>query len=305
MLKKLRKNSVIIVLALSLIISSANSGITGALVLKSKDIRPYNEVLKGFGELFRGERDVHDINGKVDYGADIISNAKNLDLIFTIGPKATKSAIQSKAKVPVVYSMVSSPEKLNVLQKKNFFGISMYLAPHEQIKTIKEMAPNISNIGIIYSKFYKGEAFFNENKGPFSSLGVKFVSRNISGPGDVGRTLGEMGGKIDSLWLLPDKIMVKKEVFESLLLHCFENKLFFLTYSPLAVKEGALISVYASYEEIGRRAAALSSELIAGNKPDKSLIYPKESISLNLATAAKIGIEVSREFLTRVTEKYE
>ena len=75
-------------------------------------------------------------------------------------------------------------------------------------------------------------------------------------------------------------------------------------YAPTAgfVAEGAVASVAVSFAQIGRRAASLVGQVLAGEEVPAN-VYPEETeISINLEAAAATGLSIPEEALNQARQ---
>lgn len=113
------------------------------------------------------------------------------------------------------------------------------------------------------------------------------------------RGLNEIINDIDALWLIPDPLVIseKKYLYE-ILDQCDKKKIPVFSYHNAFVNLGAVMSVSVDDPTIGRQAAGIVTELIAGETPSDKVQFPAGSnISLNLKKVKEYNLEYNRDAL--------
>ncbi len=116
-------------------------------VIKSESIKPYDEALKGFKSVIGGNIKEYDLRNDINKSGKIISQviSQQPDLVYTIGTKASWAAGKNIERSPIVFSMVSRPEKYG-LNRSNIAGVSINIPTEVQFRFLKEMMKNVFDL---------------------------------------------------------------------------------------------------------------------------------------------------------------
>jgi len=130
------------------------------------------------------------------------------------------------------------------------------------------------------------------------------VTREITSPREIAAALESLQDGIDALWILPDETTLAQPALQQILLFSYRRKIPVLGLSERHAQLGALFALsFASSEDIGRQAAELALTVLSGTKATE-IPYTtprKVSLTVNLKTAGKLGIEVPKTILGRAT----
>lgn len=295
----------LIILAFSLIfcwqISSASA--QEIAVIKSTNIKPYNEALEGFKNVCNADIEEYVLSDS-DSSKILRDIHKNKpDLILTIGLNALSEVMHIRD-IPIVYTMVSNPKSV-LSGERNITGISMNISAEKQINALFEFLPTLKRIGIVYDP-ERTIHLFEEAKDSASSLGISIVSQAVHNPKEVPTAIKDMTGKIDAFWMLPDATVINQETTKYLLLFSFENRIPVLAFSDKYVELGFLLSLDTDHVDIGQQAGELANRVLSGI--DVSTIpmsSPRKAVlSLNPNTAKKLGIRVDKEIIKKINITY-
>lgn len=268
-------------IALTLLLGSASAEAGVIAVLKDSNLTAYNAPIAAFQKGVSDRVVIYDLGGELEKGKEIAQQLAQVppDLVLALGAKSAFSARKYITQVPVVYALVLNPEKYG-LSQPNVTGISLELPPETVFTQYKMFAPNISRVGVIYSA--GSEAQVTRAEQAVTGLGIKFVRAPVSDPGEVAGAFDRIKGSIDSLWMLPDVVVLTPDNFRLLLARSLAAKLPYLGFSENFVKAGALVSVSPDYAAIGSQAATIARQILEEKQAPSSL-PPAAPIGTHLA----------------------
>jgi putative ABC transport system substrate-binding protein len=238
-----------------------NTAAQDIVVLKSANIKPYNEALKGIKDACK--LDIKEITLSSSDNSKIIKKIRFADpkLVIAIGQSAL-SAIKVTTDIPVIYVMVSNPYAL-LSGHKNITGVSMNISAEEQLDALLRIMPQAKRIGIVYDS-RKTLHLFKEAKRAAMFSGITLVSRETSDPKEVPLIIKDMKGKIDAFWMLPDTTVLSPESVKYLHLFSMENRIPILSFSRKYIKMGSLISLGVDPVDVGRQAGEIANQIFEG-----------------------------------------
>jgi putative ABC transport system substrate-binding protein len=258
------------------------------VVIKSSNIKPYEESLEGFKNVCNAnfvELDVNELSK-----SELLSSVYriNPDLVLAIG-KTALYKIKGIKGIPVVYAMVSNPRSI-ISDKEHITGVSMNIPIRRQMEEFLRLSPYAKNIGIIYDPG-KTALLFDEAMSAAKSLGITVVSREIYNSKDAMPAINDIRDRIDAFLMLPDTTAIKKESVEYLFLTSHENYIPVITFSEKYLKAGAFVALNIDAKDIGRQAGEMARKVLKGvSVMDIPASQPRNaSIKINIKTARRFG----------------
>ncbi len=203
--------------------------------------------------------------------------------------------------IPVVFAMVLNPTTVVGHEAHNITGASMNAPIDQQIALLKKISPHVRRIGVIYDPSKTG-FLVRQAERIARDQGVRLVTKAITSSKDSFAALDGMQGEIDALWILPDLTVLAPESVQYMLLFSFRNKIPLLGLSENQARMGALLGLsFDSGREIGIQAGELANEILAGRSVEDIPFTTarKVRLTVNLKTAAKLGLQIPKEILDR------
>jgi len=274
------------------------------VVVKSHDIKPYNDTIEGFKRTCRCT--VRELN-LPEAGQNNIHKK-----ILEIGPDAVLAigmdALNSVGKIdnlPIFYSMLTELMPEFAEKRKKYSGTSMDILPETNLSYMKRLFPKAKRVGIIYSRRNTGQ-FVNEALAISNSIGFELIAREVSSPARVPAVIESMKGKIDMFWMLPDTEVVTSETVDSILLFSFQNNIPVFSFSNKYVKMGAVASLSVDPVALGAQTGTLvANKLNKGSAGNHAHIRPQKALlSVNRKIAAKFGLPLGDEIVKQAEEVY-
>jgi putative ABC transport system substrate-binding protein len=292
----------ITVLLLLPLVNASSSEASEIVVLKSADIRPYNEALEGFRsscDCRISEEISHRQGETADVSAEVLREKP--DGVFAIGIDAL-SHIRGVRDIPVVYSMIPNFPPTSSLGK-NVSGVNMNIPPEKYLSAMVELFPSARRIGLVYGPGNM-EPFVQEAARVAESKGISLVMKKAFKPGDAPSLIEGMKDKIDVFWMLPDMTVVSQEAVNFLLLFSFQNRVPVFTFSSKYVEMGAVAGLNMTPFDMGVQAGEMMKRLI-NEKGARSPIRTdarKVVLLINHKVAKKMGIKIREEASRRAEE---
>ncbi|MBI5634253.1 MAG: hypothetical protein HZA15_12335 [Nitrospirae bacterium] len=264
------------------------------LVLKSADIKPYQEALDSFRRTC-GCRTT-EVNMQ-DLKEGELSNriaTLHVDAVFAIGSEALREA-KSIRDIPVVHALTpvnpySGPEH------ENISGVSMYISAQRQLEAMVRVFPGSRKIGCIYNEKNFG-AFVQEAQQVADSLGLELVLSRVQSASEVPSRIDAMKKKIELFWMLPDVSVINAGTVNHLLLFSFENRLPVFSFSYKYVEQGAVAALIIDPAEIGKQSGELMHKILSSPIRKGHILQSprKPGLVINRKVAAKLGIEIGSD----------
>lgn len=178
-------------------------------VIKSRDIAPYNQAVKGFEEhLKRNGMNPWLVPFVLDAGGaspeSLVEEVrrKKPALILTLGTKATEAAAASIDDLPIVYGILLNPGPA-ITKSRNVTGVLMDIPFDAQFEVLRSIIPGARVIGFLYSD-PETAAVVADAEAAALRLGLKILALPVRSERDIPDQLRKLKGKADVLWMIAD-----------------------------------------------------------------------------------------------------
>lgn len=273
--------------------------------IKSMDILPYREAVKGFRETVDARVSEYVVGEDDDNLVFLISRSQKADLVFTLGSDALRLARNEIRGVPVVYTFVLNPESVIGPERTNITGIDMSIPPEDQFNALLKFVPSVNRIGVIYDPA-RSEADIRVAEAAARKLGLNLITRKVNSGAESINAITQLEGKVDALWMFPDTTAVTPESVEYMLLFSFRNRIPLIGISEKYVKNGALFALTFDSEDMGRQAGEIATKILGGESAgDIPVPKPRKfKLSINMNTAEKLGLKVPDKIIGRAARVF-
>jgi putative ABC transport system substrate-binding protein len=225
---------------------------------------------------------------------------KRPDLILTMGTNATRIAQDMVTDVPVIFTMVLDPHRSGI----SVSGVSMDITYETKLETLKEIIPNKTKIGVIYSP--QSTSSYEELLKVSRNLGFDVAGIEISSEKEFPKAIRTIFETADCFLMLPDPKIYFPKSIQHLLHESMKSGIPTIGLSSTYTRAGALISFDCDYRDLGKQAADLALERLAADKPQQTeFIKPRKAeFSINLLVAERLGIRFSSKIIKQASEVF-
>ena len=226
------------------------------------------------------------------------------DLVYSIGTKAYLIANEYASEKNVVFSSIINWMRLPRTDRT--YGVSNELHPEMQMMLFRHIFPDVIKIGVLYSKEYNSQ-WFEKTRETAKDMGIEIIGQPVSFNKNNIMALKELLPEIDALWLISDPVIVSNNrSLMDVLNTCDEKKKPVFSYHDAFARYGATLTVSVDIPTIGRQAAGIATEVLAGEKMEEKVQAPAGShIILNIKKAKEYGVEYNEEALSSVNRIIE
>lgn len=251
---------------------------------------------------------------------------EHFDAVFlngTLAVSAFKDLVWQSDKYFFVFATVTDPVGVGLVDKYdepplgNFTGISYYVPVETRLSFIRQLIPNVKNIGFVYADMAQSHsyrAWLEDALKTEEWQGVTVHFRQVSFiPSDGGQKrmaglaekyIKELDSKVDVFLAASDQ-MGSQSPFANMVEKTATKPLIGLGRKDVVENWGATASIYLNTEGIGIQAAAMIERLFKGESIQT--IFPerpkKFGIVIDKAKAAKFNITISDD-LAKEAEVY-
>ena len=248
------------------------------IVVKRSGVSAYQEVTDEFAENCRVRARV------VNLGDGPLRFHPN-DVVLAVGQQAVDAVLETPAR------MVSA---LAFHVPARAIAADAIPPPELSLRALKAARPSVRRVGVVYGP--RTEALVASMEAPARVLGLQLVrARATDGPGAV-RALHLIAHAVDAIWLAPDLDVLVPQLFQYALGLQIRENLPLVVVTRQQVKSGGLLAVDAEPRAVGRQAAQLVNELLAGT-PAETLVEAGQTGTLDLVVngdvARRLGADLA------------
>jgi len=280
------------------------------VAVMSEDYPQYREAYEGFNEALRQS----DIRYTIELIESIEENSinpgivnqiseKNTDLILAIGTRAATRISAVIRDIPIVYSMVVSPNfnANSGMRNDNITGVTLMVPVIEQFRLLRRIIPDLKNIGVIYTSG-ENAVLIREAERAALNLNLNLVKGEVNSEREVPQTLQNLIRIVDVIWKIVDTSTNSRESTEYIILEGYRDNIPVIGLAENIVRAGAVLALCADYIEVGRQSGIIAQSILAGADPaDMTVENPKNFVLyVNGRIADGIGLEIPESINRRM-----
>lgn len=228
-----------------------------------------------------------------------------VDIVVPVGSPALRAVLKVSPQKPVIYTAVFNSAQFRI-NRVNFTGVSLEISPERQIRTMKEVFPNIQRIGVPYGVQSKAQAeklFIMAG-----DLGVQIFLYAVSSRDEIPQMMKVMKTSgVDFVWLPVDTLFANLGAYKTLLAESRKQKLPIWGYSEIHVKAGATFGMEPDFKEVGKATADIVW-LLSQNAKGTEEVKPGELVTMEapsfrsfLNRKSTYHLEVNPETLAQIS----
>ena len=302
-------NRTFLALLLLLLIAAPDSALSSGeiIIIKSSDIIPYQKAVEGFKKQFASGsyRELVIDEDVKEKGKLVLAGAveRGGDLIVAVGPEAAYLTGTASISIPVIFTMVSNPEKLFPEGDAAHRGVSLNLPISLQLEQIKSAFVGRKKIGVIYTPEHNQknlDAIMSQG----AALGLAVAGMPISSQKQIPEFLESSLSGIDVLLLIPDRTIGTEKILKYLVKSMLLKKIPVVGFNEWFAENGAILSFSLDYEEIGKQTAEYARRLLDEKSPPGSFVQEPSRVRtiINLKVAQKLSVAISAEMIKQASE---
>ena len=230
-----------------------------------------------------------------------------VDLLVTLEDAAAKAAQEATTEIPIVFTNVSDPVGMKLIQSfarpgSNITGVTelnIELAP-KRLEVFYELVSGLKRALFLYDAYHANAvAWVKAYRDAARRLGVVLVEHAVHTSAEAQATLMQVPqGEIDGILQAPSlSLNLPGRILE------FSTQRGIPTMFNAAfwVESGALASYGPDFYASGRQAARLVDKILEGAKPAELPVEvnPKIEFAINLKVAKKLGLTIPPEMVYR------
>ncbi|MBQ8861090.1 MAG: ABC transporter substrate-binding protein [Ruminococcus sp.] len=232
---------------------------------------------------------------------------EDYDLIFSIGPYATKLAASMTKDIPIVFAAVQEPEQEKFVESNkapggNVTGVSDYTPCFEQIDSIKLMFPDTKKIGAIYLGTNENsvtQALIGEKEAQTEQVNIEYVKYPVKDAKEIPSVLESMEKDGVEVIYAPVDAFINKNI-KPVVEFSNENKIPIFCGNLTMLEKGCFSTSVINYPSIGGAAGDMALDILyKGADPATTPIaYIYDCyLHINEKSMKKLEVEISSEIL--------
>jgi putative ABC transport system substrate-binding protein len=237
---------------------------------------------------------------------------RDLNVIVSAGPQAIHALMATRTKTPIVFAILGDPIGNGIVESLarpggNVTGLSMSNTDLEskRIEVLKDAVPALSRVMMLHDPSM-GAAGMPEAAAAARALAVEPLIIETSDPAQFEAAFGDAasrGANGLSTTASPFLNFHRKPLIELAARHHLPS----IWEGAAYVRDGGLLSYGPSFPDMYRRSAAYVAKIINGSKPSELPVQQpiRFELSVNLATAKALGLEIPATLLARADEVIE
>lgn len=237
--------------------------------------------------------------------------ADNPDAIIAIATPSAQAVVSATTTVPVVFSAVTEPVEAKLVSKldgsgTNVTGASDVLPLEPQVVLIKELLPNVKNIGFVYSPGEVNSTVTLKNlKAVAQAQGVTIVEAPAQKSSDIAMAAQSLVGKVDMIYTSTDNNVVN--AYEALAKVAKEGKIPLVSSDPGVIERGASVVLGVNYHQLGVETGKITARIFKGEKAGDIPVYSASELDLfvNKKNASEQGLTVPQSILDKAQKVIE
>ena len=233
--------------------------------------------------------------------------SQKVDLICAIATPSAMSAYNScmDSDIPVIYTAVSDPVSAGLAKEDktpegNITGTADTLPVEAQLKMIREVLPDATKIGILYTTSEANSLSTIETyKELAGDYGFEIVESGINTLADVDMAAADLAAKVDCISNLTDNTVVQG--LQTVLAKASAAGIPVFGSEVEQVKNGCLAAEGIDYVALGKQTGAMAAK--ASDMPYEAC--EGANLYINTEVASDLGITFPENYVTDAAEVFE
>ncbi len=237
--------------------------------------------------------------------------ADEADVIVAIGTPSAQSVAAATSSIPLVFSAVTDPVEAKLVAKldgsgTNVTGGSDALPYEPQIELMRQIIPNLKNVGYVYSPGEVNSTIILKNlKEKLTPLGITVHEAPAQRSTDIAMAARSLEGRVDMIYTSTDNNVVS--AYESLYQVARESKIPLIASDTSSVERGAIAALGVDYYALGRETGKIVVRILNGENPGEIAVYTPQALNLYVSpkNATEQGVTLPQAVIDKAKEVLE
>lgn len=240
--------------------------------------------------------------------------SKKVDMICAIATPSATTAYNAtmNTDIPVIYTAVSDPVAAGLAKEDgssvgNITGTCDALAVGAQLKMIRDILPDATKVGIIYTTSEANSiSTVAEYEAVAADYGFEIVTTGVTAMSEVAIAAADMVKKVDCITNLTDNTVVT--ALQSVLEEANKAGIPVFGSEVEQVKAGCVASMGLEYFELGKQTGKMAAKVLKGEAKASDMQFEtitEPSLYVSFAAAEKIGLKLPESYKTDAYESFD
>ena len=237
--------------------------------------------------------------------------ADDPDVIVAIATPSAQSMAAATTSIPIVFSAVTDPVEAKLVPKldgsgTNVTGASDALPYEPQIELMRQIIPNLKNVGYVYSPGEVNSTIILKNlKQQLTPMGINVIEAPAQRSNDIAMAARSLQGKVDMIYTSTDNNVVS--AYESLFQAAKESKIPLIASDTSSVERGAVAALGVNYYDLGRETGKIVGKILNGEKAGNIPVYTPQKLDLYVSpkNAQSQGVTLPQAVIDKAKEVVE
>ena len=236
-----------------------------------------------------------------------------VDVIVSDSEPAVRAALEATTTIPIVTIISGDPVGGGLARSLakpggNLTGVSYYATEltAKRLELLKEMIPEFTTVDVLANPDVSYLPFEEDTMRAAGRLGITARVHHVREPADLKNAFSQMTAEsAQVVFVLPDLMLASEAPRIAAL--ALEHRLPTMAWGGWYTKAGCLMAYSSDYGAMDHRLAFYVDRILKGAKPgDLPIEQPTTfKLSINLKTAAALGVEVPQSVLLLADEVIE
>lgn len=222
---------------------------------------------------------------------------RGADLILALGTPAAQAAQRATTKIPIVFGAITDPVEIGLVKTldhpgKNITGSSDKWPYEKQFEMIKELLPNVTNIGIVYNPSEaNSENAMRDIRRIALQMGFKLNEVSITTSTEVYSAAQSLVRKADIFFAPADNTVLS--ALDAYLKVAKQHHIPLFVGDEGSVEKGGVATYGPDYYELGIETGRLGVRILNGESPSElAVVRPTSGVlAINKTSSKYFNIE--------------
>ncbi len=229
------------------------------------------------------------------------------DLILAIATPTAQATAQVVTETPILFTAVTDPVAAKLVASNeapgaNVTGTTDMNPVAEQIALIKQINPDATSVGIIYSSGeVNSEVQVALAREAAAAEGLEVVEKTVTNTSEVQQAANALD--TDAIYVPTDNNVVAG--LESVIQVAEQKQILLVAGESDSVKKGAVITYGIDYAKLGEQTGAMAVRILTGEATPATMPVESQSeltLVINLKAAEAMGVTIPQELLDKADE---
>ena len=266
-------------------------------VLVRKQVPVYERFADRFAQACDCSARLIDISGDPNDVADAV-RALRPGAVVAVGRSGLRLAVERLADLPLIHALVLNPQTLLPSGLSATPGAPLNVSPAESLALLRRIAPRVRTVAVVHDP---RRTRVDGAARAARDLGLSLVVTPVEDVSGALKAVDDALETADAILLVPDRTALRPEVLDHVLLRGLERRVPVVGFAAKHVRRGALLALSVTPEQVAVEAARLAERRLAGELAPV-LGRRRLNLSLNLRTAARLGLQVPEDLRQRADD---